>query len=192
VNVVSPSIHVQGAFAGSIPSSGETRTIALSLSDAVRRGLQFNLAQVGASNAVRQARAQRAQALAALLPSVSASLSETAAKVNLQAAGLSASTLSSLGPVASAFPTVVGPFHYYEAAANISASLFNLTSLHNLRAADANSQNSLLSAEETRQAVVLAVCGSYMQVLASEALVNYQQEQVRYAEASYQQAATQY
>lgn len=188
VDVVSPSLQVQGAYAGSAGSSPQSGAVSLSLADAVHRGLQFNLGQVGASNALRQARAQRAQQLAALLPSVGASLSESAAKVDLQAEGFSASNFGAAG---FAFPTTVGPFHYYAAQVNAASNLFDLTALHNLRAATANAQSSSLSAQDARQAVVLAVSGMYMQVLAAESLVAYQQDEVRFAEASYRQAATQ-
>lgn len=191
VDVVSPTVQVQGAYTGSVTNSKETGPVTLSLMDAVRRGLQFNLGQVGASNALRQARALHAQQLAALLPSVAASAAETGAKVDLQAEGLSASTLGSFGAAGFAFPTTVGPFHYYAATVNVAANLLDLTAVHNLRSASANSESSAFSAQDTRQAVVLAVCGSYMQVLADEALVAYQQDQVRYAQATYNQALVQ-
>ena len=192
VEVVSPSIQVQGPYAGSVRDPSATGPMALSLAEAVRRGLEFNLGQIGASAALRQARAQQRDEMGVLLPSVSASASETGAKIDLEAEGLSASTLSSFGSLGLAFPTTVGPFHYYEAAANVSDNLLNLTALHNLRSAAANAQGSQLNAQNTREAVVLAVCGSYMQVLASEALLAYQKDQVRYAQASYDQAAAQY
>lgn len=189
VDVLMPSVQVQGPYAGSSQAPTGSGAVDLSLSDAVQRGLRFNLGEVGASNTLRQARAQRAEEMAALLPSVSASFSETGAKIDLQAEGLSSSTLSSFGSLGLAFPTTVGPFHYYQAAANVSGNIFDLTALHNLRAAVAGAQGAALSEQDARQAVILAVCGSYMQVLANQALATYDEDQVRYAQASYDQAS---
>lgn len=191
VDVLMPSVQVQGPYAGSAQAPSGSGVVDLSLAEAVQRALRFNLGAVGASNALQQARAQHAEAMAALLPSVSASFSETGAKIDLQAEGLSSSTLSSFGSLGFAFPTTVGPFHYYQAAANLSGNLLDLTALHNLRAAGAGAQSAALNEQDARQAVILAVCGSYMQVLANQALSAYDQDQVRYAQASYEQAASQ-
>ena len=60
VNTLNTQVDVQGAYAGSVldpnPPAG---SISLTLADAVRRGLQFNLGKVGADAASRQAQAQR-------------------------------------------------------------------------------------------------------------------------------------
>lgn len=192
VNVLAPSLQILGPYAGSSGTSTFVGQISLSLAEAVKIGLQFNLRQIGASNALRQARAQRAADLAALLPSVSANLSETAEKIDLQAEGLSSSTLNALAASGSIFPTTVGPFHYYQAAVNASDNLFDLTALHNLHAASENAEGTALSAQQARQNVVLAVCGSYLQALANQALVSYDLDQVKYAQAVYDQASAQY
>ncbi len=70
-NTVNSSIQVQGAFQGSITNgTASPQTLQLSLLDAVQRGLQFNLGAIGATEAARQARAQRLAALTQLLPDI--------------------------------------------------------------------------------------------------------------------------
>src|SRR5579872_4530233 len=50
------AVQVTGAFQGSVPSSqASTGALALSLDEAVRRGLQYNLGTVGFQQLVRQA-----------------------------------------------------------------------------------------------------------------------------------------
>ncbi|MGA8101740.1 MAG: TolC family protein, partial [Candidatus Acidiferrales bacterium] len=195
VDVIQSSIQVQAPYTGSVPDKSVvpgTASIPVSLADAVRRGLRFNLGQISAESSLRQARAQKESAFSALLPQLSASAGETGAKIDLQAEGLSASTLSAFGPLATAFPTVVGPFHYYTLQANLQASLFNLTSLYNFRAASAGADAAQLDAQNARELVVLAVTGNYLQVLASIAGVEAQVDQVRYAQATYDRAKAQF
>ena len=191
MNVITPSIQIQGSYSGSTMDHGAADPVVLSLSEAVRRGLRFNLGQVSASTAVRQAQAQRVAALSALLPQVSASASETASKLNLQAEGLSSNTLGSFASLGVAFPSTVGPFHYYSLQGNLSASVLNLTNLYNYRSAQASADAASLNAKDARELVVLAVSGSYMQALGTEAEVQAQTDQVRYSQAVYDQARSQ-
>src|SRR5689334_3598533 len=59
VNTVSPTIIVQGPVTGSVP--GRTPfTGTLTLRDAVRRGLDYNLGSVNVAQLVKQARSQQA------------------------------------------------------------------------------------------------------------------------------------
>jgi outer membrane protein TolC len=195
VDVIQASIQVQGQYTGSVPDKSVNAgagSIPLSLADAVRRGLQFNLGSIAAGLSLRQARAQKEAAFSELLPKLGASVSETGAKVDLQAEGLSAATLGSFGALGAAFPTVVGPFHYYTLQANAQANLFNLTALYNYRAASAGADASQLDSQNARELVVLAVSGSYLQVLASAAGVDAQTDQVHYAQASYDRAKAQF
>jgi outer membrane protein TolC len=121
------------------------------------------------------------------LPNIYATLSETGAKTDLQTLGLSSATFGG----SFALPTTVGPYHYYSAQANVSEQL-SLTGLHNLRSAESLSKAAFLSARDARELIILAVGGSYLRVLATQALVASQAEQVRYSEASYNQANAQF
>src|SRR4051794_14982686 len=60
VNTVNTRIQVQGAYTGSVADpNAPPSALDLTLADAVRRGLQYNLGMVGTSNRARQAEAQR-------------------------------------------------------------------------------------------------------------------------------------
>jgi outer membrane protein TolC len=188
VNTINTQIQVPGGYSGSIPGKDlPSGSITLTLADAVHRGLATNLGIVGADAASMQARAQRLQVRSALLPNISGSISETAEKVNLAVEGFSSSTLG----IPLSFPTVVGPFHYYDAHGSLQQSLMDITAIHNLRSAMHSSDAANLDARQAHEEVVLAVAGVYLQLLASVAQVDEQQVEVKYAEASYQQAQAQ-
>ena len=89
VNTLNPTVQVQGAHSGSIsgisnsPFSGN-----LSLRDAIRRGLEYNLGAVGLAQAVRQAHGQTRVARSVLLPNLTGDLAETVQQTSLAAEGL--------------------------------------------------------------------------------------------------------
>jgi outer membrane protein TolC len=189
-STISTSIQVQGTYQGSVPGPNVGPTLTLTLQAAIERGLRYNLGAVSANTSLRQVRAERLAALSQLLPNINASLSMTEQKTDLQALGLSNSTLGSNLPFS--FPTTVGPFHYYDARGTVTQDAFDLTAIHNYRSARELQRASELSARDARQLVVLAVSGEYLRVLASTALVDSQIAQVQYAQSSYDQAAAQH
>src|SRR6202011_117448 len=69
VNTVNTHVEVQGSYSGSVldpnPPSGAFK---LTLGEAIRRGLEFNLGKISADAASRQAFAQRISARSSLLP----------------------------------------------------------------------------------------------------------------------------
>ena len=78
------------SFQGSVPSgSASATTLALKLDDAIQRGLKFNLGLLESQTASDTARAERIQALSALLPQVTGTVSETAEQLNLKTLGFS-------------------------------------------------------------------------------------------------------
>jgi outer membrane protein TolC len=189
VNTVNTQINVQGAYAGSVadpnPPSG---SVTLTFSEAIRRGLEFNLGKIGADAASRQAQAQRVAARSSLLPTIGAAISENAAKVDLAAEGFSASAFGATG---FNFPTVVGPFHYYDARGTLQQNLLDFTAIHNFKSARQSESAARFDASQAREEVVLAVTGSYLQLMATIALIDAQRAEVQYAEASYKQAHAQ-
>src|SRR5882724_9177392 len=129
VSTLNTQVHVQGAYAGSsLDPHAPAGSITLTLSDAVRRGLQFNLGKIGADSASRQAEAERIVARSSLLPNVSAGVSENAAKIDLAAQGLTANTF---GASSVQFPTTAGPFHYYDVRGSLQQNLMDFTAIHN-------------------------------------------------------------
>lgn len=184
-STLNSSLQVSGAETGSIPSARHIST--LSLADAVKLGLRYNLGPISANNNQRAARAERTQALSALLPQLSASASETVTQVNLAAYGFKFNVPPSFGV---SIPTIVGPFSYFQAQGALSQSVYDLVSRRNLQSSRALERASALSARDEREVVVLAAGGTYLQALALGADIASQQAQVDNARAIYQQAET--
>ncbi|WP_420236374.1 TolC family protein [Telmatobacter bradus] len=187
VNTLNVQVTVQGAYAGSMqdanPSDGVVR---LSLAEAVQHGLQHNLGRMGADAGAQQAQAQWRSARSALLPTISASFSENAAKEDLASEGFTSALFDGFQ-----LPSTVGPFHYYDLHGSLQQSVLDLTALYNNRSARQSANGAILNAQQAREEVVLAVSGSYLQLLATAKLIEEQQMEVAYAEASYKQARAQ-
>lgn len=188
VNTLNPTVQESGAFAGSanstakLPFSGK-----LSLSEAVQRGLAYNLGAVGMTEAVRQAQAQSKIARSALLPNLSGNLSETVQQTDLAALGVRFSA-----PIPGfSLPTIVGPFNYFDLRATLSQSVLDVTAMNNRRSANASSRASQLSAQDAQDLIVLAVGGAYLQVIAAQARVQAARAQLDTANALYQQTLQQ-
>jgi outer membrane protein TolC len=189
VNTLNTQVRVQGAYAGSsLDPNAPTGSITLTLADAVRRGLLFNLGKIGADAASRQAEAQRIAARSSLLPNITAGVSENAAKIDLAAQGLTAETF---GNSSAQFPTTAGPFHYYDVRGSLQQTLMDFTAIHNYRSAKQSASAANLNALQSREEVVLAVAGTYLQLMATTALIEAQRVEVQYAEVSYKQARAQ-
>jgi len=183
-------IQLQGTYAGSVATNDQIpSSYQLGLSEAIQRGLRANLGTIGAGLSLQQARAQYEETRSALLPNVTVNASENAAKVNLAAEGFSASAFGAGSGFA--FPTTVGPFHYYDLHGSLQQDLFDMTAIRNLKAQGKAAEAAALQARQAREEVILAVAGTYLQLMADIALVDRQQAEVRLAEASYKQAKAQ-
>src|ERR1700743_1173606 len=83
VNLIDSSVSIQGSYLGSVPTGIATdAVISLSLQEALRRGLDYNLGAVSVTEGVRQARAQRLAFLSQLLPEINGNLQETVEQTN--------------------------------------------------------------------------------------------------------------
>ena len=86
---VSSALGTESPYLGSVPTGTATNTVLqLSLSDALDRGLKYNLGLIESDVRTRTARAERLRSLNELLPNVSATISQTVEQVNLRALGL--------------------------------------------------------------------------------------------------------
>lgn len=185
VNTLNPSIQVQGPFTGSV--SGPAFSGKLSLQDAIQRGLRYNLGAVNLSHAAQQAHGQSRVARSALMPNVNGSLAETVEQVNLQAAGVRFRS-----PIPGfTFPTVVGPFNFFDLRARLSQSVVDLTALNNYRSSSDLVRANQLSVRDARDLVVLAVGGAYLQVIAAGARVLSARAQLETATALFNQTSQQ-
>jgi outer membrane protein TolC len=187
VNTLNPSVQISGPYSGStrsttaMPFSG-----ALSLQEALERGLAYNLGAVGLAQTVRQTGAQVRVARSALLPNINGSLSETVEQSDLAALGLH------IGVPGFHIPTVVGPFNYFSLQASLSQTVVNLTTLNNYRSAQATARAGQYSLQDARDLITLAVGGAYLQVLAAQARVDAAQTQLDTANAVFHQSTEQH
>lgn len=186
MNTLSSSVQLNGALEGSIPGTAPPPgTIPLTLADAVGRALRTNLGLLASSNSSAAASAQRIQALSALLPNISGSTSESIMQVNLAAYGFSFNVPANLG---FSIPSVVGPFSYWQAQGTVSQSIYDAVARSNWKAAKDLERSAVLSAQDARELVVVAVAGAYLQAVATAARIESQRAQVANAQAIYDQA----
>ena len=185
-DTLNSSIQVSGNLQGSVPGTAPPPgPVTLTLADTVRRGLETNLGLIAADTASATARAQRIQALSALLPNLSANTSESLMQVNLAAYGFKFQVPASSGFT---IPSVVGPFSYWQAQGSVSQSIYDPVARRNYKATKDLERSATLSAKDARELVVLAVAGAYLQTVATGTRIESQRAQVANAQAIYDQA----
>jgi outer membrane protein TolC len=174
-------------FQGSVPAANASPTpLSLTLDDAIRRGLETNLGLLTRANTGQEARAQRIRALSALLPQVTGALGETAQQLNLKTFGFIFKFPTV--PGFAGIPSIVGPYTYTQAQANLSAKVFDWSARKNLSSAQANQEAAQLSVQDARDLVVEGVVNGYLEIIASTSRVESIVAQVNTAEAIYNRA----
>ena len=184
--ITSVLLAQQGQFAGSVPSGTVSDTpLALTLRDAIDRGLKANLGLLVSDLTSDVARSQRVRALSALLPQVTGHVSETIEQLNLKTIGF---TFTIPGV---SLPSIVGPFHYTDARAAATWSAFDYSARKNYRSAQDNERASRLSAQNARDLVVQAVAAAYLEIIADASRTDAIRSQVQTAQALYDRALDQ-
>jgi outer membrane protein TolC len=175
----------QQQFQQSVPQGTATSTpIALTLNDAIVRGLRANLGLLTSVQSNAQSRAQRLQALSALLPTVTGSIQEAAQQTNLAALGFKKIPGFNI-------PLIVGPFSYSTAEAEAKIPVFNWSSWQRYRGSKELAKASELALKDARDLVVLAVGNAYLEIIASGARVDATQAQVNTAQVLFNRASDQ-
>lgn len=178
VQIPQPAIG-NTTYQGSVAHGQATQgVLKLSLSDAIQRGLQYNLGLILTSQNVESARANRLEDLQGLLPTVSASVKEAVQESDLQAEGLRIP----------GFPVIIGPYGYTDIRGTLDWSLVDLPALQNFLASKHDFQSAKLSAEDARDMVVLTVGNAYLTVIADAARIQAEQAQVNTSKVSLNQA----
>jgi outer membrane protein TolC len=175
----------QNSFSGSVPSKLVPGVLPISLQDAIDRGLKQNLGLLLSSQDVRAARGQRWTELSALLPNATATPYVDVSRINLKEFGFAFSIPSV------AIPSVVGPFSYFDARANVTQTLFDWKAINKTHAASENVKSAQYTYKDARDLVVLAVGFTYLQAIADAARIETADAQVKTAEALYHQATDQ-
>jgi len=182
VDTINPTVQAQGPYTGSASSTAKLPfTGRLSLREAIARGLNYNLGAVGQSNAVRQAQGQSQIARSALLPNASGYLAETLQQISLGAEGLRFKIPGFT------IPPTIGPFNNIDLRGSLSQSIVDLTAWNNYRSSREVFRASQFAARDARELVVLAVCGAYLQVIATRERVKSAHAQLETATALFEQ-----
>ena len=167
-NTTNPSARATqtlNPYLGSTPDDkvvdGEIR---LSLSDAVSRGLRFNLGLIDSEQADAGVRAAREHAFSELLPQISARAQQSYQQLSYQELNIKL-------PVQAGFqlPPTSGNFGYSEAQITAQSPVVNLSLRDKYKQQKALEASSLLSTKDARDIVVYAVGAAYFQVVASQA-----------------------
>ena len=173
------------AVTGSVSSGlASDQVLELTLRDAIKMGLRYNLGAIEGGENVQIARGQRLLALSNLLPQVSAGASETVEQVNLATFGLSGLKLQGI-------PTVVGPFSYSSVDASVSQTLFSFESIQRFRSARTAEQAAQLSYQDILDVVTLTVGNAYLRIIEADSRIKAQEAQVQNARALYDRAVDQ-
>ena len=175
---VTPSAS-SGNYQGSVVEGKATGGIlALTLDEAIGRGLRNNLGVILQNTAVTTANAQRLQQLQSLLPTVTAGISIEVEQVNLAAYGLKIPGIS----------PIVGPFQVEDFRAYLTQDLVNVRSIQNYLASKHNLGAAQLSAEDARGMVVLTVGNAYLLCVADRARITAVEAQLASSKLSLEQA----
>jgi outer membrane protein TolC len=173
----------QGAFAGGIPQGEPTGDVLqLSFSEALKRGLNYNLGGLLSEQSVQAARGARMISLSQLLPRVTAGLNESQNQVNLAAYGFHASP---------GMKTVVGPFNVFDVRAYVSQTVLDFSALNRYRAATENVKAAQYSNENARDLVVYVCANLYLHAAAGSSRIEATRAQVSTAQALYDLALDQ-
>ncbi len=174
----------QSPFSGSVPAGlAAPGALALSLQDAIQRGLKQNLGAVLGDLNTRLARAEQLRAHAQLLPDLTGRVGVSEEQVNLAAFGFQISIPG--------VPKIVGPFHIFDARAYLTQSVVDFQRINNSRAAHENVRALEFTQSDARDLVSLLVGNGYLVVIADAARVEEARAEVNTAQALYQKASDQ-
>lgn len=167
-------------YMGAVPSGkASADSIPLTLTEAIRLGLERNLGTILSSQKQRTARGERMVALSQLLPNLSGRITESSQQINLAAFGF---------PPLPGIPQIIGPFGVFDARGELSQTILNFRSLNNSKASVQNIKAAEFSFKDARDTVVLVVATLYMQAVAAASRIEAAKAQLDTAEALYRQA----
>jgi outer membrane protein TolC len=178
--------QTQGAFQGSVPSAAaSSEALSLSLDEALKRGLRYNLGAINSLQGSRQAQGESIAALSPLLPNLSGYLLEIDQQIDLAAFGFKFKLPPSSG---FSIPTIVGPFNYFDLRGGLTQKLADVQALRAYQSSREARRAADLTVQDAREVVVYVVTAAYLQVIAESARVDSAKVQVASAQAIYQQA----
>ncbi|HEX4277381.1 MAG TPA: TolC family protein [Bryobacteraceae bacterium] len=174
----------QISYSGSVATGQVSATpLDLTLREAIRRGLLYNLGILTNRDVADIARAERRRTLSTLLPQVTAGATQTSQQIDLVAFGFNI-------PIPG-FASIVGPFGYENARAYVQQTVYDRASLKNLKSASESQKAAELTADDARNLVVQAVSNTYLGVISDMARVDAVQAELNTAQALFDRAKDQ-
>jgi len=174
-------------YQGSASSGPPTdQPMSLSLDQALKLGLRYNLGGITAEQASQRAKGERIVARSALYPDISGGLRENVQQIDLASFGFKFKFPPNLGVN---LPTIVGPFNYIDLRAYLKQRIADVQSVRNYQSSREAQKAAEFSAADAREVVVYVVTAAYLQVLAQSARVDSAKVQVDSAQAIFQQAS---
>ncbi len=174
----------QNPYLGGVPTGELSATpIALSLEDAVARGLRQNLGGFLASDAVSDARGQKWQALSELLPNVTTGTGFGVRQIDLKA---------QFGLNIPGVPKVIGPFGYFDSRAYLNQTVFDWESIQRERSSQAQLKSAEYGYKNARELVVTVIVSNYLLLIADQSEVASAQSQRDTAKVLFQQTSDQH
>jgi len=171
-----PNNSAQNPYVGSVQAVAATPDVKqLSLDDAIRLGIEHNLALTLAHLNEKSADAQKLQLENALLPNLSVHGETGLHQLNLRAGGFTPSVLTKFGvppDQAATYPYVV-KVDSTIGQVNLSQALFTWAGWDVWKAAKANQRAAYYASQSSRGLVVLNVGTAYLQALAASSQVDY-------------------
>jgi outer membrane protein TolC len=156
----------QNPYLGSIPQTPTGTLLKLSLSEAMERGLHYNLGLVESEHASADVHGDRLRALAALRPELTASGRQTYESLSFKELGI---RLPPNAPFQ--LPSTSGGFGYQDARVSVTQQVYNARLRDRYHAQKNAEEASILNQKDSRDVVVFAVATAYVQVIASAARV---------------------
>jgi outer membrane protein TolC len=179
-------LGLQNQFSGSVPTGVPSSTpLALTLREAVDRGLRTNLGLLISDSENETARGQRVRALSALMPQLSSRISESVEQLNLETVGFNVHI-----PGIS-IPTITGPFHYTDVRTAASWTVFDYSARKNYTVSQESKRAAQFSVLNARDLVVQAAVNGYLKIIADASRVEAIRSQVETSQALYARALDQ-
>jgi outer membrane protein TolC len=173
----------QGSASAGPPSAQPT---ALSLDEALKMGLRYNLGGITADQSSERARGENIVVRSVLYPNFSGGFRENAEQIDLQTFGFNFKFPASTGIT---FPSVVGPFNFFDVRGYVTQRVADLNAYRSYQSSREGQRAAEFSAADAREIVVYVVTAAYLQVLAQAARVDSAKAQVDSAQAIFQQAS---
>ncbi len=175
-------------YLGSVPGGKAVEgEIKLTLSDAVRRGLEFNLGLIESQQGSVDASAQRMRAFAAMLPQITARAQQNFEQISTAELGIKFPPQSGLR-----LPATLGGFGFSDNRVALQYPAFDTSLRAQYQARKTAEEASALNTKDARDVVVYAVGTAYFQVVASAARLDTAKAAFTSAQESASQVADEY